>query len=1043
MENKRNFFNGILRLAVVSVFGAVSTLFFSCQDTPFYGQSSQGTDRPVFDISVMSDWTAGVPVTRNAHARIYIDPLDCDYDGEKLYLVSEVTEINDSVKKTVASSTRGESVGTLDKFYNKYGNIFGLYAVCYVNDEEKAAVESPKENVVPNMACNNCMSWSKGEENGISYSDLEWPQRGTLRFRAYAPYPTSTESYGISPSGKSDRPSLAFEVKESVEDQIDLLVASPADVKDGYNDPVKLEFGHALSAISFKTGKAMLAGTISEVKITGVKGSGSYDLLTGTWTPTGENKDFCIDFEDNKFEGKEDKDPYANPGQLIAGGKDTPDGNDDLLTLFMIPQDLTDASVTITFTDDFSGMERTLTARLGGNVSQNETTEKKSWDKGKHYVYSLSTTGVVINPVVKITKKGSESYVFADSIPFTGVVKDVEVTSYVEITQASAETVNKAVPFTIEYSLDGENWSSKTDKWGVIWQVDKPSTVEPYAVSDKSDIIDTQTGTLYLPPQDLFKERQEKSFGNMNDDGSYRATNTYDDLSDPESANCYMVREPGYYKFRTVYGNSWKGGENRKSFEIIRTEGDGHTPGMKWFVDHANKQIISPYIKTQAGTLKDAFVLWQDSPGLIDEVKLDADGDYISFHVDKHTIAQGNAVIALANNAGDIVWSWHIWVTDQDWSETINLENDEGEKFRMAPSMIGRCDNSPGTTARTIYLRVVFDIKDADGKKLIGKTVNVGDNNYDLSKGIGQKYMAASLGGDNTYYQWGRKDAMPGGRYGLTNGRSGYKYYTSFSGRNEELTMLNKEIFDNPKKYKLASYVSHGVSFGYVIKHPHHFILGIGTSDGVEHRTHWHNPSDAETSYIEAGKPSMYNAWNSNAKKAYSNDSPYADEGWIITKTIYDPCPPGFHVPAAVTFSGMLNKSADATKNYASESNQPVWSAVDNCWTLKSRKDGTGEEIKIYATGVRDMNFPEGEIKDNNPFGISKNIGSSDGISWPAFSMIAYIATSSTGEGLAAQTHILYFDHRGVTVDGTTLERCGWGITSNNSYGFSVWPVED
>ena len=71
---------------------------------------------------------------------------------------------------------------------------------------------------------------------------------------------------------------------------------------------------------------------------------------------------------------------------------------------------------------------------------------------------------------------------------------------------------------------------------------------------------------------------------------------------------------------------------------------------------------------------------------------------------------------------------------------------------------------------------------------------------------------------------------MPGGRYGITNGRVGYPYYNYTEGnRAQEFTMMNKEIFDNPEKYQFAASESQsGASFGQTVSHPHRFVLGKG-----------------------------------------------------------------------------------------------------------------------------------------------------------------------------------------------------------------------
>ena len=96
------------------------------------------------------------------------------------------------------------------------------------------------------------------------------------------------------------------------------------------------------------------------------------------------------------------------------------------------------------------------------------------------------------------------------------------------------------------------------------------------------------------------------------------------------TANCYIVSESGAYGFPTVPGN-----------------------------------LYSP-----VGQVASAEVLWESfgtdeapSPGdLIKEVL--AKGSMIYFKT-SDTFREGNAVIAAKDPSGTILWSWHIWLTDQ------------------------------------------------------------------------------------------------------------------------------------------------------------------------------------------------------------------------------------------------------------------------------------------------------------------------------------------------------------------------------------------
>ena len=102
------------------------------------------------------------------------------------------------------------------------------------------------------------------------------------------------------------------------------------------------------------------------------------------------------------------------------------------------------------------------------------------------------------------------------------------------------------------------------------------------------------------------------------------------DLSSSASANCYIVSNSGLYKFKTVKGNS----------------------------------------STSVGNVASAAILWEtfgtstapDYLELIDGVCY-KDG-YIAFKT-ADTFKEGNAVIAAKDADGNILWSWHIWLTDQ------------------------------------------------------------------------------------------------------------------------------------------------------------------------------------------------------------------------------------------------------------------------------------------------------------------------------------------------------------------------------------------
>jgi uncharacterized protein (TIGR02145 family) len=101
-------------------------------------------------------------------------------------------------------------------------------------------------------------------------------------------------------------------------------------------------------------------------------------------------------------------------------------------------------------------------------------------------------------------------------------------------------------------------------------------------------------------------------------------------LSDAGTANSYIVSSPGTYSISAVKGNS---------FESV-------------------------------GSVESAEVLWEtfgtdETPNVGDLVKnVKYDNGQIFFQT-ADSFKEGNAVIAARDASGSILWSWHIWFTDQ------------------------------------------------------------------------------------------------------------------------------------------------------------------------------------------------------------------------------------------------------------------------------------------------------------------------------------------------------------------------------------------
>lgn len=121
---------------------------------------------------------------------------------------------------------------------------------------------------------------------------------------------------------------------------------------------------------------------------------------------------------------------------------------------------------------------------------------------------------------------------------------------------------------------------------------------------------------------------------NITYSSSFEFNNTVEevDLSYYGNSNCYVISELGVYSFdATVIGNG--------AFGMLEP-----------FNYHTDDVNIDP---------KSVEVLWQDRENVISDVAL-KDGR-VRFITDG---VEGNALIAVKDAAGVILWSWHIWCTD-------------------------------------------------------------------------------------------------------------------------------------------------------------------------------------------------------------------------------------------------------------------------------------------------------------------------------------------------------------------------------------------
>ena len=158
------------------------------------------------------------------------------------------------------------------------------------------------------------------------------------------------------------------------------------------------------------------------------------------------------------------------------------------------------------------------------------------------------------------------------------------------------------------------------------------------------------------------------------------------------TANCYLIHKKGRYLIPLVYGNAIKNGTvNTIAFNPGGTASSNYTIR---FVNHAGTGITGPWItkstsntgvnKGMGLTAASATLLWQDVSDLISAVSVE--GDYLKFTV--KTFNPGNAVIAVKDGSGTILWSWHIWATSETLATTTRVATGS-HNYNVTPVNLG------------------------------------------------------------------------------------------------------------------------------------------------------------------------------------------------------------------------------------------------------------------------------------------------------------------------------------------------------------------
>lgn len=381
--------------------------------------------------------------------------------------------------------------------------------------------------------------------------------------------------------------------------------------------------------------------------------------------------------------------------------------------------------------------------------------------------------------------------------------------------------------------------------------------------------------------------------------------------ADRETANCYVVSGPGWYKIPAVYGNAIMKGQTNASAYTGKYSGSvGNTSGYNLgaFVNHTGAPITDPWIKNNGITIAKVKVLWQDfdqlvtNPCIRDATHPDLEEDFIYFEL--HQRNEGNAVIAAYDANDVIVWSWHIWMVfnPNEALRTICLEPADDfaagvDHVHLLNENLGYTRVSNNAFSRVCHVRFT--------------QAETGNTAYIVISQTGSE-----KGNSTLYYQWGRKDPMfPSIFIGENNSTNFVRNAKIFNGEggyfkgtpgktvayDDANGLADNKKHPNPDRVAASTSAS---SIPYSISHPAELL---SSENGTPYSS-----GDMRT---WMGNKVYFNLWNTDLDKPVrrsvngGTDSDAYSDGeknrpdLPVVKTIYDPCPPGFKVPNEYAFT--------------------------------------------------------------------------------------------------------------------------------------------
>ena len=275
--------------------------------------------------------------------------------------------------------------------------------------------------------------------------------------------------------------------------------------------------------------------------------------------------------------------------------------------------------------------------------------------------------------------------------------------------------------------------------------------------------------------------------------------------------------------------------------------------------------------------------MWADESGLVTNLAVTGSGNNAFVQFEVPAANIKNGNAVIAvTRGGTVVWSWHLWFAPQDVLGTVTCTNFQGYEYKFTNETLGWKYTAWSGTTYSAPRSVKVKVRQTKGQ--ISPATRT-EAVLTITQNPGNVRQ-----GSTTLYQFGRKDAMPGVQT-VSDGS-----FTPNGGNN--------------------------MSIQNGIRHPENFY-NSGPS--------WYNNPPTGYSY--------YNLWSMDNTTTGYNDN-------AVVKTIYDPCPAGFHMPASNAFTGFTTNG----QNYGPMNVRGAW---NHGWNFNNKITSPDAAVYFPASGYR------------------------------------------------------------------------------------------